>query len=103
METQSRRGRGFIAVCAGLAVTGLGHLVVGRFHRAAKWFIAWAMLNAAIVVAACLPRLSPGLILLAADRPASAGRDAGKLDSWNGNVYLLATISVEAAVLSSSR
>jgi Na+/melibiose symporter-like transporter len=53
----SKRGCGFIAVCVGLVVTGLGQALAGRFRRGLIWFIGCVMINAALLGAVLLPRL----------------------------------------------
>jgi signal peptidase I len=63
-KDKNRRGRGFLAVCAGFAVTGLGHVVVGRYRRGLVWLLGWALIAAAMYTAICLPRLLPALIVL---------------------------------------
>jgi signal peptidase I len=59
-----RRGRGFLAVCVGFSVTGLGHVIIGRFGRGLAWFLGWAVITCTMFAALCVPRLAPALIIL---------------------------------------
>jgi signal peptidase I len=61
---QSKRGRGFIAVCVTFFVTGLGHAIVGRLHRGLIWFIGSVVVSLALLTAIWFPRLFPALLII---------------------------------------
>lgn len=60
----SRWGKGFLAVSGTLVCWGLGHFLVGRRRRAARWFAAWLIVVSVSVVALLVPRWVPALVIL---------------------------------------
>ena len=60
----SRRGRGFLAVCASIFLPGLGHFIVSRNRRGCWWLIVWVIVAALAFVCLIVPDLVAGLIVL---------------------------------------
>jgi signal peptidase I len=60
----SRRGYGFLTVCANFVLPGLGFWIIGRRRRAVAWFAVLITIAAAAVVAMCFPSLVPALLVL---------------------------------------
>jgi signal peptidase I len=63
-RNHSKRGRGFIAVCATFAVTGLGHAIFGRPLRGLVWFISAVMYTSAVFAIVATPRIVPALLFV---------------------------------------
>src|ERR1043165_5688281 len=61
---QSRRGKGFVGLAGGLFFPGLGHLVIGRRHRALAWITIAIVVDALCLCAMSIPRFVPALIVL---------------------------------------
>ncbi|HEX3356261.1 MAG TPA: signal peptidase I [Tepidisphaeraceae bacterium] len=77
---QTRRGKGFIAVCGTILCPGLGHFIIARPRRSAGWIAFLLCLFAAALTALWFPVLAPALILLV---PASAiGLVACMIDAY---------------------
>src|SRR5688572_29344576 len=60
----SRRGRGFLAVCATFLLPGLGHAIARRWRRAIAWFSIAVGLNALSLILFAKPAWMPALIVV---------------------------------------
>jgi signal peptidase I len=60
----SRRGKGFLAVCATILLPGLGHFIAGFRRRGLLWLAAAVVLAGAGAVALAVPALVPALLVL---------------------------------------
>lgn len=62
--TARRWGTGFLPAAASLYLPGLGHFIAGRRRAAAGWLVAYVALALLTFLAAGLPALTPGLVVI---------------------------------------
>lgn len=63
-HSASRRGKGFLSVCASVALPGLGQFITGYRWRGIIWFMLWLAIGAIGVIALAVPVLVPALLIV---------------------------------------